>query len=48
MNKELFEELRQIEDRLFDIVNETDIGELCTAWSSLYSYLEKIDVNELE
>ena len=51
MTKELYDELKQIEDRLFDITNEIgDIfdGELSDAWASLYSYLEKIEVNDLE
>lgn len=51
MTKELYDELKQIEDRLFDIANE--IGEifndeLSDAWISLYSYLEKVKVNDLE
>ena len=51
MTKELYDELKQIEDRLYDIANEIGEiydGELSDAWSSLYSYLEKIDVNDLE
>ena len=51
MNKELYNELKQIEDRLYDIANEIGEifdGELSDAWSSLYSYLEKVEVNKLE
>lgn len=51
MTKELYDELKQIEERLFYIANEFGglfDGELSDAWSSLYSYLEKIEVNELE
>ena len=51
MTKELYDELRQIEDRLYDIAIEIDeirCAELSHAWASLYSYLEKIDVNDLE
>lgn len=45
MTKELYEELRQIEDILYDIVmengdiNNTELGDV---WSALYSYLEKV------
>ena len=51
MNKELYDELREIEDRLYNIVNEigemfdTELGD---AWASLYSYLEKAEVNDLK
>lgn len=51
MTKELYDELRQIEDRLYDIaseIGEIHYGELSDAWCSLYSYLEKIEVNDLE
>ena len=51
MNKELYDELKQIEDRLYNIsceIGEILHGELSDAWLSLYSYLEKIDVNDLE
>lgn len=51
MTKELYDELKQIEDRLYDIANEIGEifdGELSDAWSSLYSYLEKVEVNDLE
>ena len=51
MTKELYDELREIEDRLYNIANE--IGEmfdseLGDSWSSLYSYLEKISPSDLE
>ena len=51
MSKELYNELREIEDRLYNIANE--IGEMFNSelgdsWSSLYSYLEKVEVNDLE
>ena len=51
MNKELYDELREIEDRLYNIANEigemfdTELGD---AWDSLYSYLEKVEVNGLK
>lgn len=51
MNKELYDELREIEDRLYNIANEigemldTELGD---AWASLYSYLEKVEVNDLK
>ena len=50
MNKELYDELREIEDRLYNIANE--IGEifdseLGDAWSLLYTYLEKINHSDL-
>lgn len=51
MTKELYDELKQIEDRLHDIadgIGEILDGELSDAWSSLYSYLEKVEVNDLE
>lgn len=51
MTKELYDELKQMEDRLYDIGRETgDINntELGDAWMALYSYLEKIEVNDLE
>ena len=47
MSKE--SELKQIEDRLYDIGRELDDkGELCDSWWLLYSYLEKVEVNDLE
>lgn len=51
MNKELYNELREIEDRLYNIANE--IGEmfdseLVDSWFSLYSYLEKVNTSDLE
>lgn len=50
MNKELYDELREIEDRLYDIANE--IGEmpdseLGDSWALLYSYLEKVNPSDL-
>lgn len=51
MNKELYDELREIEDRLYNIANEigkTFDTELGDAWGSLYSYLEKVEVNDLK
>lgn len=56
MTKELYNELKQIEDRLYNIgteIGEIQIGEivggkLLDAWSSLYSYLKKVEVNDLE
>lgn len=51
MTKELYDELRQIEDRLYNIaseIEETHCRELSHAWAILYSYLEKIEVNDLE
>ena len=50
MNKELYDELREIEDRLYNISNE--IGEMFDteledSWVSLYSYLEKINPSDL-
>ena len=44
MTKELYKELQQIEDRLYDIAKEDGSifnGELGNAWESLYTYLEK-------
>ena len=51
MTKELYDELREIEDRLYNIANE--IGkmfdsELGDSWSLLYSYLEKVNPSDLE
>lgn len=47
MNEKLYDELTEIEDRLYEIVN--DLGALGTklggAWSSLYTYLEEISYN---
>ena len=51
MTKELYDELRVIENRLFDIAKENgDVfdNELGDAWCSLFSYLEKVEVNDLE
>lgn len=51
MSKELYDELKQIEERLFYIASELGeifYGELSDAWSSLYSYLEKMEVDDLE
>lgn len=45
MNEELYNELTEIEDRLFDIceanggVIDTELGYV---WSALYSYLNKV------
>lgn len=51
MTKELYDELREIEDKLYNIANE--IGEMFNSelgdsWSSLYSYLEKVKPSDLE
>ncbi len=57
MTKELYDELKEIEDRLYNIgtkIGEIQNGErivggqLLCAWSSLYSYLKKVEVNDLE
>ena len=51
MNKELYAELKEIEDRLYNIaieIGEIFDGELSDAWSSLYSDLEKLEFNDLE
>lgn len=51
MNKELYDELREIEDRLYNIANgigEMFNSELGDAWSLLYAYLEKIKHSDLE
>lgn len=51
MTKELYDELREIEDRLYNIANEIDDmfdSELEDSWVSLHLYLEKIEVNDLE
>lgn len=51
MTKELYDELRKIEDRLYNIASENKEmynSELGDSWSSLYSYLEKVEVNDLE
>ena len=51
MNKELYDELREIEDRLYNIANEigemfdTELGD---SWALLYSYLEKVNHSDLE
>lgn len=50
MDKELYNELREIEDRLYNIGKEigdmfyTELGE---SWVSLYSYLEKVKPSDL-
>ena len=50
MTKELYDELREIEDRLYNIANEigemfdTELGD---SWASLYSYLEKVNPSDL-
>lgn len=50
MDKELYEELRKIEDRLYDIASknvnifDSKLGE---AWIALFSYLEEVKVDEL-
>lgn len=45
MDEELYNELREMEDRLYDIF-ESNGGvfdtELAHVWSALYSYLEKV------
>ena len=51
MTKELYDELREIEDRIYNIAKENgDIfnSELGDIWSALYSYLETVEVNDLE
>ena len=49
MTKELYDELKQMEDRLCDISIELDDkGKLYDSWWLLYSYLEKVEVNDLE
>lgn len=51
MTKELYDELRKIEDRLYDIAKENGEmydSELGDAWNLLYTYLEKVEVNDLE
>ena len=51
MDKELDDELKQIEDKLYNIGREIDAiqnTELGDAWMSLYSYLKKVEVNDLE
>ena len=50
MTKELYDELRKIEERLYDIATENEEmfnSELCKAWSLLFTYLEKIDKSDL-
>lgn len=48
MNKELYEELRKIKDRLYDIASENDNifgifdSKLGEAWCALCSYLEEV------
>lgn len=48
MDKELYEELRKIEDRLYNIASENDNifgifdSKLGEAWSVLYSFLEEV------
>ena len=50
MTKELYEELKEIEDRIYDICTEIDCeGEkLYDVWNALYSYLEKVEDKCLE
>ena len=51
MTKELYDELREIEDRLYNIVNENDDifkSELGDVWRALYSYLKEVEVDDLE
>ena len=50
MTKELYQELKEIEDRLYDICTEIDSeGEkLYDVWLALYSYLEKVEDNAYE
>ena len=51
MTKELYDELKQIEDRLYNIYREIAAiqnTELGYAWMELYSYLSKVEVNDLE
>lgn len=51
MTKELYEELKQIEDRLYKIGKEMDAiqnTKLGDAWMTLYSYLKKVELNDLE
>lgn len=50
MEKELYDELRAIEDRLFDIASENDNisgSKLGEAWRALFSYLEEVKPDEL-
>ena len=48
MDKELYEELRKIEGRLYDIASENDNifgifdSKLGEAWCALFSYLEEV------
>ena len=45
MDKELYEELRKIEDRLYDIVSENDNlfdSKLGEVWCALFWYLEEV------
>lgn len=44
MNEELYNELKEIEDRLFDIMMAIDrhsSSKLTDAWESLYDYLKE-------
>lgn len=50
MDKELHDELREIEDRLYDIASENDNifdSKLGEVWSALFSYLEEVKPDEL-
>ena len=50
MDKELYDELREIEDRLYDIASENDNifdSKLGEVWSALFSYLEEVKPDEL-
>lgn len=50
MSEETYNELREIEDRLFNIADEnggvmyTELGDI---WSELYQYLEKVKPTKL-
>ena len=56
MDRELYRELKRIEDRLYDIANEyydthendnTVSSKLFEAWCALFSFLEEVRPNEL-
>lgn len=45
MDKELYDELRKIEERVYDIANSTDNiygSKLGEAWCALFLYLEEV------
>lgn len=49
MDKELYNELREIEDRLFKIREqiETSVhGKLAHIWAELYDYLNEVEVKD--